>query len=243
MSVEGRDPAELADEYVLGLLDGGERREMEARLARDPELAALVGAARDRFLALDEGCPPLAPSEGLWRRIEAGLDRAEANRAPRGDAPADARLPAASRGGRRPLFRRAAAALVLAACLAGAFWLGSLTSALHRPAVVAVLADADGTPVAVVESTRANGVRIVFLAEPEAAPEAVFQVWTKPDPDGPPVSLGVLEEADEARLRAPGLPPPGAEQLYEITVEPEGGSPTGLPTGPIFGVGTARTSR
>ncbi len=33
--------------------------------------------------------------------------------------------------------------------------------------------------------------------------------------------------------RAP-LPPPKREQLYEITLEPAGGSPTGKPTGPII---------
>jgi anti-sigma-K factor RskA len=243
-SVEGRDPAELADEYVLGLLDPGERREVEARLARDPDLAARVGAARDRFLPLDEGCAPLTPPPDLWSRIEAGLDGA-ARRAGPPAAAGVAAGPAAgaarrARGGRWSAPRRALAALALAASLAGAFWLGSLTSALHRAAVVAVLADGQGNPVALVESTRRNGVRIVFLAEPEAAPGAVYQVWTKPDPDGPPVSLGVLEEADGARLRAPDLPAPAPAQLYEITVEPPGGSPTGLPTGPIFGVGTAR---
>ena len=30
-------------------------------------------------------------------------------------------------------------------------------------------------------------------------------------------------------------------RLSEITLEPEGGSPTGQPTGPIFGVGRAQT--
>jgi anti-sigma-K factor RskA len=43
-------------------------------------------------------------------------------------------------------------------------------------------------------------------------------------------------------IAAPGLkqergenaPPPGPDQLFEITLEPAGGSPTGRPTGPIL---------
>jgi anti-sigma-K factor RskA len=37
-----------------------------------------------------------------------------------------------------------------------------------------------------------------------------------------------------------GLPAPHPQQLYEITVEPAGGSPTNLPTGPIPGKGLAQ---
>ena len=41
-------------------------------------------------------------------------------------------------------------------------------------------------------------------------------------------------------VRNPDLPQPAAGQLYEITLEPAGGSPTGLPTGPVVGVGNAQ---
>jgi len=42
-------------------------------------------------------------------------------------------------------------------------------------------------------------------------------------------------------LEVEGLPSPAADQLYEITFEPDGGSPTNLPTGPILGKGFAKT--
>ena len=53
------------------------------------------------------------------------------------------------------------------------------------------------------------------------------------------MSLGVLEGTRAARLAFGDLPDPGAEQLYEVTLEPQGGSPTGRPTGPIIGKGLA----
>ena len=52
----------------------------------------------------------------------------------------------------------------------------------------------------------------------------------------------VLELAPLTRattLAGPDLPVPADAQLYEITLEPEGGSPTGRPTGPIIAKGLA----
>jgi len=71
-------------------------------------------------------------------------------------------------------------------------------------------------------------------------PEQVMQVWTKPEEDGPPVSLGLLSTGRSSTLTIDGLPTPRPQQLYEITFEPAGGSPTQLPTGPILGKGLAK---
>ena len=49
----------------------------------------------------------------------------------------------------------------------------------------------------------------------------------------------VLDRFEGARVGAVGLPQPVAGQLFEITLEAEGGSATGRPTGPILGVGRA----
>jgi anti-sigma-K factor RskA len=49
----------------------------------------------------------------------------------------------------------------------------------------------------------------------------------------------VLDEFASGPVGADGLPEPVAGQLYEITLEDEGGSATGRPTGPILGVGRA----
>ena len=65
-------------------------------------------------------------------------------------------------------------------------------------------------------------------------------VWTLPDADTGPVSLGTLGMAADTRLAGPELPLPGAGQLYEITLEPAPRSPTGRPTGPILAKGFAK---
>ncbi len=58
-----------------------------------------------------------------------------------------------------------------------------------------------------------------------------------------PVSLGLVDGASSTRLDAPNLPRPKDAQLYEITLEPAGGSPTGRPTGPILAKGFAKLPR
>ena len=68
-----------------------------------------------------------------------------------------------------------------------------------------------------------------------------MQVWTLYDPAVGPVSLGTLgRDAAEVVLQGPHLPRPKADQLYEITLEPAPGSPTGKPTGPILVKGFAK---
>jgi anti-sigma-K factor RskA len=70
-----------------------------------------------------------------------------------------------------------------------------------------------------------------------------MQVWTLQSLDMGPMSLGLLDGAHSATLRSPALPKPQDTQLYEITLEQAGGSPTGRPTGPILAKGFAKLPR
>jgi anti-sigma-K factor RskA len=68
-------------------------------------------------------------------------------------------------------------------------------------------------------------------------------VWTQPDPEAGPVSLGLLRQIRGQTLEAFDLPPPAPDQFYAVSVEPETGSPTGLPTGPVIATGLAKVPR
>ncbi len=237
-----RSVTELADDFVLGLLEGADAETVAARIAapanaEDRDLAAAVGAAQDRFLALDLTAPELAPAADLWQRIEASLAApAPAARAAGPATPRAANLPNAPGAGR---WRLAAIGSMAAAALL-AVGLGWRTLFAPDPAVVAVLLDQGGEPVAVVEAFEDNRVFVTALRESGAGPGETMQLWTKPDPDGPPISVGILDEAARMAVRnPPDMPAPDAGQLYEITIEDAGGSPTGLPTGPVFGLGNA----
>jgi anti-sigma-K factor RskA len=240
--VTARGTAELADEYVLGLLDPAEAAQVEALLETEPEMRAAVAAARDRFLELDLTAPRREASEALWRRIEGGLGGigaagAATPRAERRPRPRSAVRPAPERRW------RAAALVGLAASVLLAVALGWRVLWAPQPQLIAVLLDAAGRPLVVVETYEGDRARVIPLADIQVPEGRALQVWTLPDPATGPVSLGLLQRASTATLEGPELPGPRPEQLYEITVEPETGSPTGRPTGPVLVKGFARAPR
>jgi anti-sigma-K factor RskA len=61
-----------------------------------------------------------------------------------------------------------------------------------------------------------------------------IQVWTLPSRERGPVSVGLMDQARTLQLSLKDLPEPKQDQLFELTLEPAGGSPTGRPTGPVL---------
>ncbi len=122
------------------------------------------------------------------------------------------------------------------------YFAGNLGSRQPQPLVVAVLVNqTDAAPGAIVEAFADDSVRLVPLEDFVVADDQVLQVWTLPDPATGPVSLGTFTDPHTIWLTGPQLPTPKAGQLYEITLEPAPGSPTGKPTGPILVKGFAKT--
>jgi anti-sigma-K factor RskA len=222
----------LADEFVLGLLDPADHAAVEARIETDPALRAAVAASRDRFLALDMTARPADLAPDLWQRIEAGLGAQ--------DAPVRAVAPANDNAAPR---WRLAALTGMAASLLLAVGLGWTLLTAPEPKVIAVLLDASGAPLALVEDYGNTSARITPLVDFDVPAGRTMQVWTLPSQEMGPVSLGLLASSRSTVLDGPDLPAPREEQLYEITIEPAGGSPTGRPTGPILVKGFAKAPR
>ncbi|WP_134725561.1 anti-sigma factor [Paracoccus luteus] len=226
-----------ADIFVLGLLDEPTQAELDAALADDPAWAAAVARARDRLLPLDMTAVELPGAVSLWDRIAPRLGPAEPAAAPAAvrAVPAAPVVPANDAGPPRRWFTAgmAAAAGILAGVMLGGSWFSA------EPVVIAVLMDASGNPTAVVEDFGAADARIRFVSAVEVPEGRQMQVWTLPSAEMGPVSLGLLAGAGGADLDPPRLPVPTDGQLYEITLEPAGGSPTGRPTGAILAKGLA----
>jgi anti-sigma-K factor RskA len=64
-----------------------------------------------------------------------------------------------------------------------------------------------------------------------------LQLWTKADAWRGPVSLGLVTAGKPLDVSLKSLPPLEANQLFEITLEPDQGSPIDRPTGPILYIG------
>jgi anti-sigma-K factor RskA len=61
-----------------------------------------------------------------------------------------------------------------------------------------------------------------------------LEVWTLPSRERGPVSVGLMNQARTLTLSLKDLPATRTDQLFEITLEPATGSPTGRPTGPVL---------
>jgi anti-sigma-K factor RskA len=230
--------AELADNYVLGLLDADEQADVEARIEQDGELRRAVAESRDRFVELDLTAQPAVPSAELWSKIATGIDAARIEAAP--ESPERKMVtPLPANQNTRSLWRTLALAAT-AASIVLAVALGRTVAHAPEPKVIAVLLDQGGQPLALVEDFGDASAKVVQLTNFDVPAGKVMQVWTLPSKDMGPVSLGLLTGAGSSVLSGPALPQPKDGQLYEITLEPKDGSPTGRPTGAILVKGYAR---
>jgi len=228
MTFDRNEIAGIADEYVLGLLEPAEAAEIEAEMERDAELKAAIAASRDRFLPLDAGVEPATVDETLWRKIEAALPAQQAA----------APLPSANDNLKDGW--RLTALSALAATLLLAIGLGWSLMRVVEPVVIAVLINDAGEAQAVVEDFGNETATVRLLHDFDVPADKTIQVWTLPSREMGPMSLGLVDRVRSVRLHGPTLPAPRSEQLYEITLEQQGGSPTGRPTGPILAKGFAK---
>ena len=81
-------------------------------------------------------------------------------------------------------------------------------------------------------------VRLVPVGAIEAVPPGkALQFWTKAEGAAGPTSLGLIRPGEVTELPAARLPAVGERTLFELTLEPEAGSPIDRPTGPVLFIG------
>lgn len=227
---DAEDRSVAAGEYVLGTLADADRQAFEQALGGDARLRAEVAYWQDRLLALTREAAPATPPRNLWSRIEHRL-------APAAAAPV--------RVWQRLGWWRGLSAAALASCavLSGLLVLRA-QAPLPADRYVAVLQapGGGGNGWFVEVDTRTSTLRLVPVAGSrgvEVPAGRTLQFWTKaPDAAGPS-SLGLVPAGAVTELPAQRLPALVPEQLFEITLEPAGGSPLGRPTGPVLFLGRA----
>ena len=245
------DIDQLASEYVLGTLPYARRLEVEQGMASDASLRAAVHRWQQQLLPLAALAAPVEPSVQLWRRIESSLQASAEGAAavkaghPAAAAPRRSAKSAASPGwwASVPLWRGLAgtgfaAAAVLAAVLVtrmGPLPAGSASAQY----VVVLVAPGGNAPGWVVQASGAQQLSLIPVGPASVPAEKALQFWTKADNWTAPVSLGLVKPGETIRVPLDKLPPLQPNQLFELTLEPAGGSPTGRPTGPIQFIGRA----
>jgi anti-sigma-K factor RskA len=220
----------LGGEYVLGVLDA-ESAAVEQLAARDDTLALAIEQWQNRLAPLALLADPVPPPAALWPRLAAAIG-GFAEPEPEAGAAVVA-FPRRSAWNSLGVWRAAtAAALVLAAAFAGIAF-------LQRPAppaeLAAALAPANApAPVFLAETQPDGSILVRPLSHVAVESGKDLELWALPAGATRPVSLGVLPAIGK---HVPGeLAKPSTQLL--VSLEPQGGSPTGLPTGPVLYAGT-----
>ena len=220
-----------AAEFALGTLEPGERATFAARRLREPELDVAIRAWEARLSPLAEATPPIAPPGDLLPAIEARIRAAAASPAPDGVAALQKRL------------SRWRVAAVAAGSLAAMLAIDIVTRERPREAgpreFVTVLQKSADSPAFVASINLDSGELSV---RPVAAPPQTgksYELWIIDAKLGAPRSLGVIDAASVTRgARLAAFDRAVVEDAtYAVTVEPEGGSPDGKPSGPPVFVG------
>lgn len=227
-------PEDIAGLYVLGLLDAARRDEVERDMENDAALRARVADWEERLLPLTRIVEPEPLPPGLWSRIERSLWpalRASATPAP---SSLVSRL-----WDSLAFWRSLAVTGFAAAMLLAVVGLPGTQQAGEPKFMVVLVAPDDKAPGWVVQASTEQSLKLIPLGMTEVPQAKALQFWTKGDKWKGPVSLGLVQPGRPLDVQMKELPPLEPNQLFEITLEPEYGSPIGRPTGPILYIGRA----
>lgn len=208
----------LAAEYVLRLLDAEETQAFEARLLVEPDLLEQVAYWEAEFAVLSDNVTEVTPPPALKTRLLAKIG---------GDASG------AKQGWNRGWFVLPS----LAAAAAVAFFIFSpiLRAPVFDPTLHATLISADGT--VHIEAGYSPDGNLFKVIPEEGAPVAGrdFELWVIGAGADAPVSLGVIPVDEESLFEiTPEIAALIDGGTLAVSDEPEGGSPTGAPTGAIL---------
>ncbi|PZX16243.1 anti-sigma-K factor RskA [Palleronia aestuarii] len=222
-----RSDSVRAAEYVLNLLDAGERSDFEGQLATDGGLRARVAEWTETFIALAQDVAEERPPARCRDRLERTLFAAPTETAGR-----------ARRGGlARGLL--AGAALALAATVALFAILPGAPTMPGDGAYRAQIAAEDGSFSVRAAYDPARRVLVLMREAGTTPPGRVQQLWLLPEGATAPLSVAILPEEEVVTLEVAGAIADGIPGgLLEISEEPPGGSPEAGPTGNVLGLGT-----
>lgn len=222
----------LTRAFVLGTLSRRARRRFSALMDADADIAASVYALEKDLSPLAWSLPPVPPSALVWQRIVKAVGAAASQDSGRA-AVTVLRWPAI------------AAALLAGVVVSGYGWWYALehppirtVEVLSEPAI-SIIADDDGDSLWVARLYPDQGrARVVVATAPTSQPANDYELWVLRD-DGVPVSLGLLPQSGNAELTlsANAIDALGGANTLAVSLEPLGGSPAPVPTGPVLYTG------
>jgi anti-sigma-K factor RskA len=223
--------SQLAAEYVLGTMSARARRRFEIHLRSNPQLRRAVSEWETRLSPLSAAMPAIEPPARVWQAIKTRVQVGK---------PAAAGFWESLSFWRVSSFASGLLALALIVFVAapkpeipadaGRMVVVMNDLATQRPAMTASW-----------EPGQSGGraLRIRVIGHAQMAPNTAWELWMLPGGDQKPVSLGLITTHETQLVQIPQALAVrlDAAQGLAMSVEPAGGSPTGLPSGPVLYAG------
>jgi anti-sigma-K factor RskA len=205
----------LAADYAIGLMPLTARRRFENLLLDDPSLRRELAQWQESLVGLTSPLESQVVPERVWRAIVARID------------PQELHIPA-----KRPFWNwlrvtALACSLVVAGILGVIYTRDTAT-------FNATLVASNQQPALAVQAYE-HYLKVEPLALASVEPGRSLELWAIPA-DGVPVSLGVIPNDGKGRVELSERQRTliGTPTTLAITLEPQGGSPSGKPTGPVL---------
>lgn len=220
----------LIGEYLLGLLDEAQAREIHDLIENDKDAAKMALQWQQHFLELSDQLPPQTPTAQLWPRLQKSLGLG---------------TPVQRASQWKTWWQSLATWRLASAVLAFALlivilpepWQNDI-SANRYTAVLQPPGEA-AQPGWVVHIDQTGALLLEPLNDQAIPANRSIQFWTLVDPALGPRSLGLVEPGKPLQLPVEQIGPVQAGQLFELTLEPKGGSPINRPTGQVLYIGRA----
>lgn len=226
---------QLASEYVLGTLMGAARRRFEFYMQQDPSLQILVQRWGQVLHPMGSMVKEVKPPKRVWKSIE---QRLHLNKGKTGFW-------------YNLLFWRSLSLLSATAAIIIGLYLGPFTL-LPKD-------DLTSNYLALIENSHSQGTWLVStdiskkslkvrnLKVQQLADNKDFELWLLPASDGrnsfkAPISVGLISANKQSDIKLSEKLVMALKQAggVAVSLEPKGGSTTGLPTGPVLYQGKLR---
>jgi len=217
---------QLAAEYVLGTLHGGARRRFEQLMMESYPIRSAVWEWEQQINPIANNVPKVPPPDSIWKGIDERINP-------------QTRIEDKQTGWRSLFLWQSWGAMSTAIAVVLAIFIAYQTSApVDALNQVAVFNDDQNQPLWLVSSNTKTGQLAIKPINAEAleVDNKAFELWMLPT-NGQPRSLGLLPvsgKRQEMVLSPQLLSVLQATNGLAISLEPLGGSPTGLPTGPVL---------
>ncbi|EXF92129.1 anti-sigma K factor [Pseudomonas fluorescens HK44] len=205
----------LAADYAIGLMPAAARRRFEQLLLDDAELRVELAKWQESLASLNEPLVEVPVPDRIWTAINARIE------------PQELHVPA-----KRPFWNGLRVTVAVCSLLV-AVTLGILYNR-DSSQYSATLLSASAQPALRIKA-HDDYLQVEPLALATVAPGHSLELWAVPA-DGKPISLGVIPAGGKGRVALSEKQHAllGKPIALAVSLEPEGGSPTGQPTGPVL---------